>query len=173
MIIVVGGAGSGIGALGLSDGLAGRGESAKLLLSFRSQLCRLRGRKAACSTCLSRCSTSFSAEFKLEFCESGHDGRDRSAGRRGGVDSFAQGAKRVVRSTRVPIAELSSPRIRSPSQCPGTARSSASAGRWLIMTSGVTNRLPRPRLRALGTRSARPVRRQAHNSRRSAPRPWT
>ena len=35
---------------------------------------------------------------------------------------------RVVRSTNVPIAELPSPMIRSPSQCPGTARSSASAG---------------------------------------------
>ena len=68
---------------------------------------------------------------------------------------------RVVRSTSVPIAELSSPRIRSPSQWPGTARSSASAGRSLIMTSGVTNFLPRPCVRARGTRSARPVRRQA------------
>ena len=38
---------------------------------------------------------------------------------------------RVVRSTNVPIAELPSPMIRSPSQCPGTARSSASAGRSL------------------------------------------
>ena len=35
----------------------------------------------------------------------------------------------MVRSTNVPIAELWSPRIRSPSQCPGTARSVASAGR--------------------------------------------
>src|SRR3954470_18322085 len=42
---------------------------------------------------------------------------------------------RVLRSTRVPIAERPEPMIRSPSQCPGTARSSASAGRWLIMTS--------------------------------------
>src|SRR5947209_11261610 len=39
---------------------------------------------------------------------------------------------RVVRSTRVPIAELSRPRMRSPSQCPGTARSSTSAGRSVI-----------------------------------------
>src|SRR6266581_401646 len=43
---------------------------------------------------------------------------------------------RVVRSARVPIAELFSPMMRSPSQCPGTARSSASAGRSLIMISG-------------------------------------
>ena len=34
---------------------------------------------------------------------------------------------RVVRSTRVPMAELARPTIRSPSQWPGTARSSASA----------------------------------------------
>jgi hypothetical protein len=64
-------------------------------------------------------------------------------------------------------------RSRSPSQCPGTARSAASAARSLIMISGVTNFLPRPRVRALGTRSARPVRRHAVSSRRSAPRPWT
>ena len=80
---------------------------------------------------------------------------------------------RVVRSTRVPIAELFKPTMRSPSQCPGTARSAASAGRSLIMTSGLTNFLPRPRVRARGTRSARPVRRHAVSSRRSAPRPWT
>ena len=43
---------------------------------------------------------------------------------------------RVVRSTNVPIAELPSPMIRSPSQCPGTARSSASAGRSLIHDVG-------------------------------------
>ena len=79
---------------------------------------------------------------------------------------------RVVRSTNVPIAELPSPMMRSPSQCPGTARSSASAGRALIMMSEPTNSLPRPRRRALGTRSARPVRKHAVSSRRSAPRPW-
>ena len=62
----------------------------------------------------------------------------------------------VVRSTRVPIAELRSPMIRSPSQWPGTARSSASAGRWLIMISGLTNLRPRCRVRALGTRQRSP-----------------
>jgi hypothetical protein len=36
---------------------------------------------------------------------------------------------RVLRSTRVPTAKLPSPMIRSPSQCPGTARSVASGGR--------------------------------------------
>ena len=52
--------------------------------------------------------------------------------------------KRVVRSTSVPIAEVLTPKSRSPSQWPGTARSTASAGRSLIMMSGVTNALPRP-----------------------------
>ena len=80
---------------------------------------------------------------------------------------------RVVRSTSVPIAEPRSPRIKSPSQCPGTARSAASAGRSLMRTSGVTNDLPLPRVRARGTRSARPVRRHWVSSRRSAPRPCT
>src|SRR3954468_5752113 len=76
---------------------------------------------------------------------------------------------RVVRSTSVPIAELPTPTLRSPSQWPGTARSSASAGRWLIRILGAMQALPRPRLRARGTRNARPVRRQAVSSRRSAP----
>ncbi len=79
--------------------------------------------------------------------------------------------KRVVRSTSVPIAELSPPIIRSPSQCPGTARSATSAGRSLIMISGVTKLLPRLPVRALGTRRARPLRKQLVSSRRRAPRP--
>ena len=66
-----------------------------------------------------------------------------------------------------------SPRMRSPSQCPGTARSVASAGRWLIRSAGVTKGFPRARVRARGTRSPRPVRRHAVNSRRNAPRPCT
>jgi hypothetical protein len=78
----------------------------------------------------------------------------------------------VLRSTSVPIAELPNPMIRSPSQCPGTARSAASAGRWLIITWSLMKLLPR-RDRALGTRSTLPVRRHAVSSRRSAPRPWT
>ena len=42
---------------------------------------------------------------------------------------------RVVRSTKVPTADWwSLPEIRSPSQWPGTARSSTSAGRSEIMT---------------------------------------
>src|SRR5512143_4328511 len=80
---------------------------------------------------------------------------------------------RVERSTKVPMADRFVPKIRSPSQWPGTARSSASAGRSLIITFGLMNRLPRPRVLARGTRSARPVRRQAVSSRRSPPRPCT
>ena len=50
---------------------------------------------------------------------------------------------RVARSTRVPIAEFDAvePMIRSPSQCPGTARSATSAGRSLMLTmSGIRPR---------------------------------
>ena len=54
---------------------------------------------------------------------------------------------RVVRSTSVPIAELPSPRIRSPSQSPGTALSPISDGRSLIINASVRKDLPR--LRAL------------------------
>ena len=78
--------------------------------------------------------------------------------------------KRVLRSTRVPMAERCSPMIKSPSQWPGTARSSASGGRFEIITSGVMNLLPRWRVRARGTRRARPVRKQATSSRLRAPR---
>ena len=78
---------------------------------------------------------------------------------------------RVVRSTSVPMAELPSPGMRSPSRWPGTARATASAGRSLRRTAEVTNDLPRRRLRARGTRSARPVRGHAVSSRRGAPRP--
>jgi hypothetical protein len=44
---------------------------------------------------------------------------------------------------------------------------------WLIMISDDTKFLPLRRVRALGIRSTRPVRRQAVSSRRNAPRPWT
>src|SRR5829696_2873060 len=56
---------------------------------------------------------------------------------------------RVVRSTSVPMAELPRPRMRSPSQCPGTARSATSTGRWLIMISEDPKFLPLRRVRAL------------------------
>ena len=52
-------------------------------------------------------------------------------------------------------------------------RSSASAGRWLIMISGLTKVRRRCRVRARGTRNARPVRRHDTSSRFSAPRPCT
>src|SRR6476469_2534596 len=52
--------------------------------------------------------------------------------------------ERVARSTRVAIAVLlASPMIRSPSQCPGTARFATSAGRSLIMIIGSMNRCVR------------------------------
>ena len=54
---------------------------------------------------------------------------------------------RVVRSTRVPMADCRRPRIRSPSQWPGTARSVASAGRSPIMIPAVKER-PRPASRS-------------------------
>ena len=80
--------------------------------------------------------------------------------------------QRVSRSARVPIAERFSPWISSPSRGPGTARSAASAGRSLIITSGVTKDFPRPAIRAEGyARRARPLRGQAISSRRKAPPP--
>jgi TRAP-type C4-dicarboxylate transport system permease large subunit len=48
---------------------------------------------------------------------------------------------RVVRSTRVPIADRFSPMIRSPSQCPGTARSATSGFSYLLIIGKVGNLL--------------------------------
>ena len=56
------------------------------------------------------------------------------------------------------------PTIRSLSQCPGTARSSTSAGRSLMLTMSAI-RLPRRSARRCGLRSARPVRRHWCSSR--------
>ena len=80
----------------------------------------------------------------------------------------------MARSTSVPIADFPpAPKIRSPSQCPGTARSPASAGRSLIITMpGIFPYRAPPSVRR-GLRSARPVRSRAASSRRSAPRPCT
>ena len=86
-------------------------------------------------------------------------------------DAYSRTVKRVARSTSVPIEELASPRMRSPSQWPGIARSSTTAGRSLIRISEVTNDLPRRADHSLGTRNVRPVRKQAVSSRRRAPRP--
>lgn len=80
-----------------------------------------------------------------------HAGRRAVADMRGKRRSIM---KRVVRSSSVPIAELPRPRIKSPPQWPGTAGAAASAGRSLIMISGVTKPLPRSRVRALGTCSS-------------------
>ena len=78
--------------------------------------------------------------------------------------------KRVVRSTSVPIADLlAAPAIRSPSQWPGTARSSTSAGRSLIMTMGSPKRGSRPSPADLGRREERPDRSFPSMSRLSRP----
>jgi putative transposase len=69
------------------------------------------------------------------------------------------------------LAELPRPRMSVPRSDPGTARFAASTGRCLMMISCATKLLPRLRTRGLGTRKARPVRKQAASSRRSAPRP--
>ena len=76
-----------------------------------------------------------------------------------------------VTGTIVPIADRPVPMIRSPSQRPATARSSASAGRWLMTTSAVMWPCGLLWDLARGSRNARPVRRQATSSRLSAPRP--
>jgi len=71
----------------------------------------------------------------------------------------------------VPMAELPSPRTRSPSQSRGTARSVASAGRWLIRSSGVTKGFPvrgcAPAARAAPARCADTP--SAHGAARRAP----
>jgi hypothetical protein len=79
---------------------------------------------------------------------------------------------RVVRSTSVPTGlRPPPPRMRSPSQCPGTARSSASAGRSLsIIMPGIR---PRRSTVPRGRRWALPDLRQRASSRCSSPRPWT
>jgi len=68
----------------------------------------------------------------------------------------------VDRSTSVMIAEaLRAPISRSPSQCPGSARSAASAGRLLMWNSGVIHgraKRTAPAARFCGRRAARPDR---------------
>jgi len=78
------------------------------------------------------------------------------------------------RSTRARMAErLNASMIRSPSQCPGTARSATSAGS-LLMGTMAPNKLARLAcsLRARGRQRARPDRRAEISSLRSPPRPW-
>jgi hypothetical protein len=69
----------------------------------------------------------------------------------------------------MPMAELFRPRINSLSQCPGTARSSTSAGRSLIMISSEINDLFLPFHRAQGTHKAHLERKQETSLRRNAP----
>src|SRR5665647_662522 len=78
-----------------------------------------------------------------------------------------------MRSTRVPIAVwFCLPMIKSPSQFPGTARSSTSGGRSLMLIMFGMRFLRCPTLR-LGRRSALPVHRHTARSRRNAPRDCT
>ena len=84
---------------------------------------------------------------------------------------------RVARSTRVITAlEPRAPMTRSPSQCPATARSLASAGRAVIAASP-TQDFPRGRAPSFeaGTREVRPLRRafSRASSARRLPRPCT
>ncbi|SKU66883.1 Uncharacterised protein [Mycobacteroides abscessus subsp. abscessus] len=65
------------------------------------------------------------------------------------------------------------PMIRSPSQCPGTARSAASAGRSLMLTMPGIWRCSVLVRRPVGLRNARPMRKHVASSRRSSPRPCT
>lgn len=80
-------------------------------------------------------------------------------------------AYRVDRSTTVPIAERAVPMMRSPSQWPGTDRSSASGGRLLSNVCALTCAQATRLDRARGIRNDRPVRKHKINSRSSAPRP--
>ena len=81
--------------------------------------------------------------------------------------------KRVERSTRVPIAGLAvlaDDEVALPVPGHGPV---VDLGRPLADHHLVLDPLPRPSARRRGLRSARPVRRQAVSSRRSAPRPCT
>jgi len=79
----------------------------------------------------------------------------------------------VVSSTSVPIADrFFCPMIRSPSQCPGTARSAASAGRSAMLIMFRARFLRCPGLRH-GFRTARPVLKHLVRSRFRAPRDRT
>lgn len=72
----------------------------------------------------------------------------------------------------VAMPELLTSITTSPSRCLGTDRSTTSAARSLIMTSGVMKFLPRPWVLARGTRDACSMRRHATNSRFKDPHPW-
>jgi len=78
---------------------------------------------------------------------------------------------RVVRSASVATCDLPRrPMIRSPSQCPGTARSATSGGRWLMVTIPAI-RACLGRVLPRGMRSARPVRSATLSCVASSPRP--
>ena len=76
-----------------------------------------------------------------------------------------------MRSTKVPIAELPRPRISV--SFPAARHGAIGCLRRTLADHdpGRDEGLARPRVRALGIRNTRPVRRQAVSSRRNAPRP--
>ena len=83
-----------------------------------------------------------------------------------------------VRSTKVVAAVLeAAPTIRSPSQCPGTARSSTSGGRVEMLAPWTHVLAPRPGAprRERGLRLVLPVRKACSffSSSRRLPRLWT
>jgi hypothetical protein len=86
---------------------------------------------------------------------------------------FARVTNNGARSTNAPMAEaLRAPLIRSSSQCPGSSRSSTSAGRsWMLVMLGMT--LCRSSPRARGRRLLRDCRGQATSSPRNSPRGMT
>ncbi len=102
-------------------------------------------------------------------------GQRRADGDRVMVGELDQQHDLLERSTSVPIGDMALPNSRSPSQWPGTSRSSASAGRSEMWTAptilppplSFNPRCPR------GRRTVRPDRRCWVNSRRSAPRDCT
>src|ERR1700710_2742686 len=74
---------------------------------------------------------------------------------------LASSTRRLVRSTRTPTEDwLLAPLMKSPSQWPGSSRSSISGGRtWILTMSGICPRRSVPRVR--GMRVLWPWRRQA------------
>lgn len=80
---------------------------------------------------------------------------------------------RLDLSTSVPMALLlAAPVMRSPSQWPGTARSSISGGRSEIIAIGSRKRGLRASGAVLGLRAARPLRSCWEISRLSCPFAW-
>jgi hypothetical protein len=94
----------------------------------------------------------------------------------------ARMTRRVVRSTRVPTADLlRTPLRRSPSQCPGTVRAATSPGRSamgviLYWGAGPDDRCPAPEAGAFCAPGAAPPRvhsAECHGARHTSPHKWS